>query len=262
MTNDNILSHFDLTGRVALVTGSTRGIGHAIAQAFAQAGASVVITSEDSEACMRTAEEFRSRGFTTAAFGCDLTREDNIRGLVQAAVTQFGSIDVLVCNAGVSGPLGPSANVSSSDIDTVLDINLRSAMSLTTHVIPLMAKRGGGSVILNSSISGLRGNKSLGLYGISKAALAQLARNLAVEWGPQNVRVNSIAPGLIATEFSRELMENQNFMERRLAMTPLRRAGKPDEVASVALLLASRAGAFITGQNIVVDGGTLISDGS
>jgi NAD(P)-dependent dehydrogenase (short-subunit alcohol dehydrogenase family) len=143
-----------------------------------------------------------------------------------------------------------------------MTVNLRSILWLTSLVIPGMAARGGGSVILTSSLSGLRGNQSLGLYGLSKAGCAQLARNLAVEWGPKNVRVNAISPGVIATEFARPLTDNAEVLARRLALTPLRRTGTPAEIAGVAVLLAAPAGAFITGQNLVVDGGTLIGDGS
>jgi NAD(P)-dependent dehydrogenase (short-subunit alcohol dehydrogenase family) len=263
MTQGNKIGElFDLTGRVAIVTGSTRGIGLAIARTLAEAGASVVISSEDGAACASTAAEFVSRGHRVIGHRCDVASEEEIKGLTQAAVSQFGGVDVLVCNAGIPGPVGPAAQASLHDVDRVLNINLRSAMMLTTEVIPQMVARGGGSVIFIASIAGLRGNRSIGLYGVSKAALAQLARNLAVEWGPQGIRVNAISPGLIATEFSRELMANKTFMERRLAMTPLRRAGAPEEIASTALFLATAAGGFITGQNIVVDGGTLISDGS
>jgi NAD(P)-dependent dehydrogenase (short-subunit alcohol dehydrogenase family) len=143
-----------------------------------------------------------------------------------------------------------------------MTVNLRSVLWLTSEVIPGMAARGGGSVIITSSISGVRGNKAIGLYGLSKAGNAELARNLAVEWGPSNVRVNAISPGLVRTEFARPMLEKPEVMERRLALTPLRRAGEPHEVAGVAVMLAARAGAFITGQNLIVDGGTTIGDGN
>ncbi|MBU2237770.1 MAG: SDR family oxidoreductase, partial [Gammaproteobacteria bacterium] len=144
----------------------------------------------------------------------------------------------------------------------VMSINLKSALRLCSALIPDMAERGQGSVILMSSIAGLRGNKAIGLYGLSKAGLAQLARNLAVEWGPKGIRVNAISPGLIRTPLATELLENEQFMQRRLLATPLRRVGEPEEIAGVAVMLASRAGGFISGQNIVVDGGTIISDGN
>jgi len=168
----------------------------------------------------------------------------------------------LVCNAGIEGHVGPLASADESDWQGVFDVNLRGAARLANGVIPEMAARGTGSVILVSSIAGLRGNKRIGLYGLSKAAIAQLGRNLAVEWGPQGVRVNAISPGLIRTPLAAELLADEKFMQRRLAMTPLRRAGESFEIAGVAVLLASRAGGFITGQNLVVDGGTLISDGN
>jgi len=181
---------------------------------------------------------------------------------VAAVLARYGCIDVLVCNAGIQPPHGPLHERSDSDWDATMTVNLRSVLWLTSLVIPEMAARREGSVILMASISAVRGNKAIGLYALSKAACAQLARNLAVEWGPSNVRVNSIAPGLIATDFSRSLMDNPEALKRRLALTPLRRAGEPAEVAGVAVMLAARAGAFVTGQNLIVDGGTVISDGN
>jgi NAD(P)-dependent dehydrogenase (short-subunit alcohol dehydrogenase family) len=161
----------------------------------------------------------------------------------------------------VQGPAGPIGDTTDADWDRVMDINLRSAVALSNALAPHMARRGGGSIVLMASIAGLRGNRSIGLYGLSKAALAQLARNLAVEWGPQGVRVNAITPGLFDTPLARQPMADPDYMPRRLALTPLRRVGQPSEVAGAAVLLASAAGAFITGHNLVVDGGTLISDG-
>lgn len=175
---------------------------------------------------------------------------------------RHGRIDVLVCNAAVQGPAGPIGETSAADWQQVMGINLESDLSLSSRVILGMARRGGGAVILMSSIAGLRGNGAIGLYGLSKAALAQLARNLAVEWGPKGVRVNAISPGLIRTPLAARLLADEGFMERRLSLTPLRRVGEPHEIAGVAVMLASRAGGFITGQNLVVDGGTLIGDGS
>ena len=171
-------------------------------------------------------------------------------------------IDVLVCNAGVAPHLGPIAAASDQDWEQTMTVNLRSMLWLSSLVIPAMAQRRDGAVILTASLSSLRGNKSIGLYGLSKAGVAQLARNLAVEWGPSNVRVNAISPGVIATEFARPLTEDAPALARRLAQTPLRRIGQPHEIAGVAVMLASPAGAFITGQNLIVDGGTLISDGN
>ena len=253
---------FDLTGKVALVTGATGGLGHAMATAMAGHGATVLLSDRDAERTAAAAQALRAAGGLVHALPCDLAQSAAVQALADASVALCGGIDVLVCNAGVQGPAGPIGDTREDDFDHVMAVNLRSAMALTARLIPGMAERGGGSVILVASIAGLRGNKAIGLYGLSKAALAQLARNLAVEWGPRNVRVNAIAPGLIRTPLAAAMLADAGFMNRRLSLTPLRRAGEPHEVAGVAVMLASAAGAFITGQTLVVDGGTIISDGN
>lgn len=255
-------SIFRLDGQVALVTGATGGLGAAIAQALAECGALVVLSDRDHAACEAAAERMRLEGYRTDSAACDLGSGEAIDLLVDTVLTRHGGVDVLVCNAGIQGPAGPIGAITDADWTQVMGINLKSALKLCSGVIPGMAKRGGGSVILMSSIAGLRGNKAIGLYGLSKAALAQLARNLAVEWGPSGVRVNAMSPGLIHTPLAEPLLADAEFMARRLAQTPLRRVGEPHEVAAVVAMLASRAGGFITGQNLVVDGGTTISDGS
>lgn len=252
------MSLFDLHGRQALVTGGTQGLGLAIVRALAAQGASVIVSDRDPAACERTVAELRAAGHTARGIAADLGDADAITALCAAA----GAVDVLVCNAGVQGPAGPLLAASDADWQQVLDINLRAAARLCAGLVPGMAARGGGSVVLMSSIAGLRGNRAIGLYGLSKAALAQLARNLAVEWGPQGVRVNAVAPGLIRTPLSASLMADEAFMARRLQATPLRRVGEPEEVAGAVVLLASRAGGFITGHTLVVDGGTTLSDGA
>lgn len=249
---------FDLSGRTALVTGATGGLGAAIAEEMAAHGAEVVLSDLDAGACAALARRLREAGHRARPLAADLSRHAEVEALAVAA----GAIDVLVCNAGIQGPAGPIGEVSDADIDRVLDLNLKSALWLTARLLPGMAERGGGSVILMSSIAGLRGNKAIGLYGLSKAALAQLGRNLAVEWGPRGVRVNAISPGLIRTPLSEALLADAPFMQRRLALTPLRRVGEPHEIAGVAVMLASRAGGFVNGHNLVVDGGTTIGDGS
>lgn len=253
---------FDLQGQVALVTGATRGIGRAIAARMVEAGASVVASSEDAAACETTAAELSASGGNVIGIPCDVSQKNDIEALVARAIEHFGRIDALVCNAGIAPHMGPIAAASDREWDLTMTVNLRSVLWLTSLVIPGMAERGGGSVIITSSIAGVRGNKALGLYSLSKAAGAALARNLAVEWGPRNVRVNAISPGLIRSDFARPLLDNPDVMTRRLALTPLRRAGEPDEIAGVAVMLAAPAGAFITGQNIIVDGGTTIGDGN
>jgi NAD(P)-dependent dehydrogenase (short-subunit alcohol dehydrogenase family) len=253
---------FSLTGKTALITGATRGIGLAIARAYGRAGARLVITSENIDDCQHVTSTLSREGIDAWPINADLGQQTDVSALAEAVLDRFGGLDALVCNAGVAPHMGPLATACDRDWDTTLTINLRSALWLTTALIPSMAARGGGSVVLMASIAGVRGNKSLGLYGLSKAALAQLARNLAVEWGPANVRVNAISPGVIQTEFARPLTDSPALMEKRLALTPLRRVGTPEEIAGLALLLATPAGGFMTGQNLIVDGGTTIGDGN
>lgn len=248
---------FDLSGKRALVTGSTRGIGRAIAEGLIAQGAQVVISSEDAADTARVAGELGMPGLA-----CDVADDAALARLVDFAQAQLGGLDVLVCNAGITGKAGSFADIDMDDYARVMGVNLRSQVVLCNLALPLVAENGGGAVILVSSISALRGNGRINAYALAKAGVAQLARNLAVEWGPRNVRVNAIAPGFIATELSQPLLDDPAFMARRMAMTPLRRPGNPQEVAGAAVFLASPAGGFVTGQTLVVDGGTLITDGS
>jgi dehydrogenase/reductase SDR family member 4 len=251
---------FDLTGKVAIVTGSTRGIGLAIAWRLAQAGARVVISSRKSDACERVAAEFRAAGHEVLAQPCNVGRSEELAQLVAATRAAWGRIDILVANAAVNPAYGPTAEVADEMFDKIMSTNLKSTWRLCNLVIPEMALRGDGAIIVLSSIAGLRGNEVIGIYGVSKAAEAALVRNLAVEHGPRNVRVNAIAPGLIKTDFARTLWEDPATIRRLEQRTPLRRLGEPDDIAGVALFLAARAGAYVQGQVIVVDGGTTIAD--
>lgn len=252
-----------MTGKTALITGGTRGIGFAIASELGKAGAQVVVSSESDVDCAAASEALRALGIAAHGGACDVAERTQVESLAARATQLLGGrIDILVCNAGIAGPAGPLGEASDADWDRVMTINLRSCWWLTSIVIPAMADRGDGSVIVTASLSALRGNKAIGLYGISKAGLLQLVRNLAVEWSPRNVRINAISPGVIRTEFSKPIVEDPARSEQRLQQTPLRRFGKPEEIAGVALLLASPAGAFVTGQNFIVDGGTTISDGN
>lgn len=248
---------FDLSGKSAIVTGSTRGIGRAIAEGLIAQGARVVISSEDAEDTARVAAELGMPGQP-----CDVTDDAALAALVDRAVAEFGGLDLLVCNAGITGRAGPFADLDMADYARVMAINLTSQVALCNLALPKIAERGGGAAVLVSSLSGLRGNGRINAYALAKAGVAQLARNLAVEWGPRGVRVNAISPGFIATELSAPLLADEAFMARRMAMTPLRRPGTPQEVAGAAVFLTSDAGAFVTGHNLVVDGGTLITDGS
>lgn len=245
---------FDLTNKTAIVTGGTRGIGFGIAKALQQAGASVVVCSESAADSSEAAGRLGVSGIR-----CDVTKEDQLEELVDFTMSRFGSIDVLICNAGITGMAGSS---SLDDLDTVMAVNLRSIVALTSLALPHMANREGASAILMSSLSGLRGNAAINAYALAKAGVAQLARNLAVQWGPRGVRTNAISPGLIRTEFSQSLINDAAFMQRRMQMTPLRRVGEIEDIAGVVLFLASRASAYVNGHNLVVDGGTLITDGA
>lgn len=253
------MSLFDLSGKIALITGSTKGIGLAIAQEMAKAGAKVVISSRKEEACEKVAEQIRGDGGEAVAIPCNINYKDQLQNLVDQTVSHFGQIDVLVCNAALNPHYGPSQEIPDDAFQKIMDTNIGQVHRLCQMVIPQMAERGDGSVIIVSSVGGLKGTDVLGAYAISKAADMQIARNLAVEWGPKNIRVNCIAPGLIKTDFARALWENPETYKRTVAHYPLRRIGEPKEIAGTAIYLASAAGSFITGQTIVVDGGGTIA---
>jgi NAD(P)-dependent dehydrogenase (short-subunit alcohol dehydrogenase family) len=250
-------SLFDLTDQVAVITGSTRGIGYAIATRMAEHGAKVVISGRKADAVERVRDEIRARGGQALGVVCHIGRREDLDELVRATVAEWGRIDTLVCNAAVNPFFGPSAQMPDEVFTKIMDTNVRSNVWLTNAVAPMMADLGGGSIIIISSIGGLRGSTHLGAYAISKAADMQLARNLAVEWGPRNVRANCIAPGLIRTDFARALWENPDVLRRRVKHTPLQRIGEPDEVAGAAVFLASAAGSYTSGHCLVIDGGVL-----
>lgn len=246
---------FDLTGQVAVITGSSRGIGRSIAEQMARAGARVVISSRKPDACEAVAAAVRDAGGEALSIPANVSRRADIDHLVDATLAAWGRIDCVVCNAAANPYFGPMAGLGDDVFDKIMRTNVLANLWLCNRVLPGMAERGGGTVVLVSSIGGLRGDAFLGAYNLSKAADMQLARNLAVEWGARNIRVNTIAPGLVKTDFARALWENPALRERVEQATPLRRIGDPDDIGGVAVFLASRAAAFITGQVIVADGG-------
>jgi NAD(P)-dependent dehydrogenase (short-subunit alcohol dehydrogenase family) len=252
---------FDMTGRVVLITGSSRGIGRAIAERMAEAGAKVVISSRKADACEEVAAGIRARGGSAIAHAASISDKAALQGLVDRTLGEWGRIDVLVCNAAVNPYFGPLLDIGDDAFDKIMASNVRSNVWLCKMVIPHMAERKDGSVIVISSIAGFKGNTALGAYGISKAADMQLVRNLAVEWGPHNVRVNAIAPAIIRTDFARKLWEDPKIYAHAVSGYPLRRIGEPDEAAGPAIFLASKAGSFVTGHVLTVDGGVTIGGG-
>ncbi len=235
------------------MSGSSRGIGRAIAERLAEHGANVVISSRKAEPCSETAKAINVACGRTAAVpvAANISSKDALRGLVDETCPIFGRIDVLVCNAASNPYYGPLAGISDEQFRKILDNNVLATNWLIQMAAPGMIERGDGSIVIVSSIGGLKGSPVIGAYNVSKAADFQLARNLAVEWGKHNVRVNCIAPGLVRTDFARTLWENPQTLKAVTGRTPLERIGEPDEMAGAAVFLASKASSFMTGQTIV-----------
>ena len=254
---------FDSVGVAPLIDGVEFGAlladkafdSNAIVADLDERGAKVVISSRKPEACEPVAEELRKAGYEAMAIACHVGKKDDLQNLVDKTKQAYGQIDVLVCNAATNPVYGTTAELSDEAWDKIMETNVRGTFWLCNMVLPDMAAQGGGNVIVLSSIAGLRGNTVIGAYGVSKAAEAALVRNLAVEWGPKNIRVNAIAPGLIKTDFARALWENPEILKMATKGYPLRRIGQPDEIGPVAAFLASDAASFITGETIVADGG-------
>lgn len=251
---------FDLKDQVVVITGSSRGIGRSIAELMAKAGARVVVSSRKLAACEEVVAAIRAGGGEAIAVLCNVSDKEQLRGLVDAAMTTWGRLDSLVCNAAVNPYYGSMATMPEEAYDKVMNCNVKSNFLLCNMAASHMAAGGGGSITIVSSIGGNQGSATLAAYGISKAADFSLAKNLAIEWGPQGIRANCIAPGLIKTDFSRELWENQALLKNVETGTPLRRMGTPDDIGGVAVFLASRAAAYLTGQTIIVDGGISVKE--
>ncbi len=254
------MSLFDLSGKTAVITGASRGIGEAIARHMAAHGANVVVSSRKVDACDVVTnsinEQFRDRAITIP---CNIGDKAQLQKLVDQSKDHFGQIDILVCNAAINPYFGPAMDCPDEAFDKIMGSNVKSNHWLSNMVLPEMIERKDGAIVVVSSIGGLKGSAVLGTYAISKAADLQLVRNIAVEHGAHNIRANAIAPGLIKTYFAQALWDNPDILAQQTATTPLRRIGIPDEIAGAAVFLASPAGAFMTGQKVVIDGGQTIA---
>jgi NAD(P)-dependent dehydrogenase (short-subunit alcohol dehydrogenase family) len=257
------MSLFDLTGKVAIITGSSRGIGRAIAEAMADQGAKVVISSRKAEACEEAANAINAKhgDGTAIVVPANISSKEALQHLVDETRRQLGRIDILVCNAASNPYYGPMAGISDEQFRKILENNVIANHWIIQMVAPEMLERREGSIIIVSSIGGLTASEVIGAYNISKAADFQLARNLASEFGPAGVRVNCIAPGLVRTDFARALWENPDTLKAVTRGTPMRRIGEPHEIAGAAVFLASPASTFMTGQAVIVDGGSTVGVG-
>ncbi len=250
---------FNLKGKVAIITGSSKGIGEAIAREFAESGATVVISSRKQEACDKVAETFKADGLKAVAIACHVGNVEDRTALIEKTVAELGGVDILVNNAGTNPVFGPVEEASEAIFDQILNVNVKAPWDLANKCLKSMKERGGGSIINISSVEGETPEEGLGIYSTSKAALSMLTKSQAKEWGKYGVRVNAICPGLIKTKFSVALWTNEQIMEQIKKASPLGRMGNPEEIAYIALLLASEASSFVTGSLMVADGGFLLS---
>ena len=249
---------FDLKGKTAIITGSSRGIGKAIAIRMSQYGAKVMISSRKIDACNAVVEEIKALGGEAYAQECNIASKEALQNLCDVSYEKLGKVDILVLNAASNPYYGPLAKITDEAFDKIMNNNVKSNLWLSNMVLPKMAETGGGKAIVISSIAGIKGSDVLGAYSISKTADLGLVRSLAVEWGPKNITVNALCPGIIKTDFAKALWDNPEILESVEKNAPLKRIGTPDEVAGAAILLASSSGSFITGQKIVMDGGVTI----
>ena len=253
---------FDLTGQVAVITGSSRGIGRATAQCMSRAGAKVVVSSRKPAACQAVVDAITAEGGEAIVVPCNVSEKEQLQNLIDQTVARFGRLDILVCNAAVNPYFGSMAKMPDEVYDKIMNSNVRSNFWLCNMAAPHMVASGGGSIIIVSSIGSRQGSPTLAVYGMSKAADSSLAMSLAVEWGADGIRANCIAPGLIKTDFSKALWENETLLKHVEQGTPARRMGEPADIGGVAVFLASRAAAYVTGQTLVVDGGITIKEPS
>ncbi len=254
---------FDLTGKSAIVTGASRGIGEAIARRLAQHGANVIISSRKIDACQTVADSINDAEGRDAAhaIACNISHKEELQRLVDETKSTIGPANILISNAAVNPYYGPSAAISDEQFDKILACNVKASHWLSQMVLPDMQKKKSGAIIIISSIGGFVGSNLIGAYNISKAADLQLARNLAVEYGPDNIRVNCICPGVVKTYFAEALWKDPKIEKMMTEKLPLRRFGETDDIAGAAVFMASSAGKWMTGQGMIIDGGALISMG-
>ena len=254
---------FDLSGKTAIVTGASRGIGEAIARRLAQHGANVVVSSRKPDACQAVADSINKTESRDAAIaiGCNISHKQELQRLVDETKTTLGPVDILVSNAAVNPYYGPSSEMTDDQFDKILTCNVKASHWLSHMVLPDMRAKGDGAIVVISSVGGFVGSGAIGAYNISKAADLQLARNLAVEYGPDNIRVNCICPGVVKTHFAEALWKDPKMEKMMTQRLPMRRFGEPDDIAGAAVFLASPAARWMTGQAMIVDGGTLIALG-
>ncbi len=251
---------FDLSGKVAVITGSSRGIGRSIAESMSRAGAKVVVSSRKASACEQVVAAISDAGGEALSVPCNIADPAQLQNLMDRTIDAWGRLDILVCNAAVNPYFGPMETMPEDAYDRIMNCNVKSNFLLTRMAAKLMANGGGGNIILISSIGGNQGSDTLAVYGISKAADSSMVKSLAIEWGSRGIRANCIAPGLIKTDMSRALWENEKLLKNVEEGTPVHRIGHPEDIGGVAVFLASRAAAYITGQTIVVDGGITIKE--
>ncbi len=252
------MTQHDLTGKVALVSGATRGIGLAIAKGLAAAGATVVVSSRKADAVAAAVAEITDAGHKAIGIAANVGKLDEARKLVDDTVAQAGGLDIVVNNAAANPVYGPVENTDEGAWAKIMSVNLQGPFEIAKRALPHMVARSGGAVLNISSVEGLTPGEGLGIYSVSKAALIALTQVMAREWGPKGVRANTICPGLIKTDFSSTLWKDEKLMARFLRAQPIQRIGEPDEVAGLAVFLCSPAAGFITGGTYTVDGGYTI----
>tara|TARA_B100001057_G_scaffold498010_1_gene603764 strand:+ start:2340 stop:3116 length:777 start_codon:yes stop_codon:yes gene_type:complete len=255
----NYKSLFDLNNKVAIVTGSSKGIGASIAKAFAEFGANVVVSSRSQEGIDNVVKEIISNGYNATACACHVGEDDQLNNLIETTIKKYGRIDILVNNAGINPVYDRLENADEKLFNKILDINTKSPFKLSNLAFKYMKENKSGSIINISSVEGTKPDKGLGVYSISKAAISMLTKSQAKEWGKYGIRSNAICPGLIKTKLSSALWQNEEMLEMWLGDLPIRRAGDPDEISGIALYLASNASSYTTGETFNIDGGYLIN---